>query len=265
MAGRMNDKVVLVAGAGAIGPGWGNGKAAAVLYAREDASVIACDINAEAARETVEIIHSENGKAVHRTMDVSNSDAVRDTVDWVIENHGRIDVLHSNVGIVEVGGPEEIDENDWDHLMAVNAKGLYLLTKFCLPHMVRGGGGSIVAISSIAGERYLGYPCASYAASKGAVDQLVQNIALQYAPKNIRANCVCPGLMDTPQIRAYVTGGYGDDAEAMIQTRNKLCPTGSMGTAWDVAHAALFLASDESRYITGQRLVVDGGISSRIA
>ena len=132
--------------------------------------------------------------------------------------------------------------------------------------MLKSGKGAIVAISSIAGERYLGYPSASYSASKGAINQLMQNIAVQYAGKNIRANCVLPGLMDTPHIRRYVKSGYSvsEDEQIMIKKRSSICPTGEMGDAWDVAYASLFLASDESRYITGQKLVVDGGISSQI-
>tara|TARA_Y100001968_G_C18877522_1_gene490109 strand:- start:160 stop:561 length:402 start_codon:yes stop_codon:yes gene_type:complete len=132
--------------------------------------------------------------------------------------------------------------------------------------MIKNGKGSIIAISSIAGERYLGYPSLSYSASKGAVNQVIQNIAVQYANKNIRANCVLPGLMDTPQIRYYVKSGYSasNDEKVMIKKRKSMCPSGEMGNAWDVAYASLFLASDEARYITGQKLIVDGGISSQI-
>jgi len=265
MTNRMQNKIVLVTGAGSIGKGWGNGKAASVLYAREGAQVIACDINIDAANETVELINKEGGQSEAIYGDVGLSKDVEKIINTVEAKYGRIDVLHSNVGIVEVGGPEQIEEENWDKLIRTNLKSLYLLSKYTLPLMVKNGGGVIVAISSIAGSHYLGYPSASYSASKGALELLVKNIALQYAKKNIRANCVCPGLMDTPQIRAYVTEGYGGDESLMIEQRNNFCPTGSMGTAWDVAHAALFLASDEARYITGQSLVVDGGITSRIA
>ena len=180
--------------------------------------------------------------------------------------HEKIDVLHSNVGIVEVGGPEDISEENWDKLIDTNLKSLFLLTKHCLPIMVKNLQGSIIAISSIASERYVGYPSVSYSASKGAINQFIQNIAVQYANKNIRANCILPGLMNTPQNRHYLNIGYSSsqDENIMIDKRNKMCPSGEMGNAWDVAYASLFLASDEARYITGQKLVVDGGISSQI-
>jgi NAD(P)-dependent dehydrogenase (short-subunit alcohol dehydrogenase family) len=265
MSGRVQDKIVLVTGAGSIGPGWGNGKAASVLYAREGAKIVACDINPEAAKETVGIIQSEGGEAIAVTGDVSKGKDVCRIIETAEEVYGRIDVLHNNVGIVEVGGPEEISESNWDRLIEVNLKSVYLMTKFGIPLMLRGGGGAIVNISSIASIQYLGYPSASYSASKGAINQLTQNIAIQYASRGLRANCILPGLMDTPQIREYVSSGYGGNIDEMIDRRNAICPTGKMGDAWDVARAALFLASDESRYITGQALVVDGGITARIA
>ena len=266
MPKRMENKIVLVSGAGSIGPGWGNGKACSVLYAREGAKVIACDINLDAAIETTEIIRKEGGNAIALQCDVSNQTSILKLFKEILKDHNRIDVLHSNVGIVEVGGPEEISVDSWDKLIDTNVKSLFLLTKYCLPIMTKNRKGSIVAISSIAGERYLGYPSASYSASKGAINQVIQNIAVQYAHKNIRANCVLPGLMDTPQIRHYVKSGYSDssDEEVMIKKRNEMCPSGEMGNAWDVAYASLFLASDEARYVTGQKLVVDGGISSQI-
>ena len=266
MSKRMQNKVVLVSGAGSIGPGWGNGKASSVLYAREGATVLACDINLKAANETVNIIEKEGGNAISFQCDVSNSNSIKKLFDKILKKHDKIDVLHSNVGIVEVGGPEEITEKNWDKLIDTNVKSLFLLTKYCLPIMVKNRKGSIIAISSIAGERYIGYPSTSYSASKGAINQIIQNIAVQYASKNIRANCILPGLMDTPQIRYYVQSGYSSNKneETMINKRNLMCPSGEMGNAWDVAFASLFLASDEARYITGQKLVVDGGISSQI-
>ncbi|WP_420416293.1 SDR family NAD(P)-dependent oxidoreductase [Pacificispira sp.] len=265
MTERMSGKVVLVTGAGSIGPGWGNGKAAAVLYAREGASVVACDINRKAAEETVGIIEDEGGTAMALTCDVSIDGEVAETVTRAVSAFGRLDVLHNNVGIVQVGGPEDLTEAEWDHLMAVNLKSIFLTARHAIPVLLRQPSSAIVNISSIAGMRYIGYPCLSYAASKGAINQATQNIAVQYAARGLRANCVLPGLMDTPQIRHYVTSGYGGDADAMISKRNAACPTGRMGDAWDVARAALFLASDEARYITGQCLVVDGGITARIA
>lgn len=264
MSGRVRDKVIVVTGAGSIGPGWGNGKAAAVLYAREGAKVVINDINSAAVEETAKLIRAEGGAVVSTGGDVSKSDDVQFLISLAIERFGRINGLHNNVGIVEVGGPEELTEANWDRLTAINLRSMYLTMKYALPHMVQAGGGAIVNISSIAAQRYIGYPSASYSTSKGAIVQLTQNVAIQYAAKGVRANCVLPGLMDTPQIRAYVTSGYGGDAEEMIAKRNALCPTGAMGNAWDVAYASLFLASDEARYITGQTVVVDGGITARV-
>jgi NAD(P)-dependent dehydrogenase (short-subunit alcohol dehydrogenase family) len=263
--GRLDGKVALVTGAGSIGPGWGNGKAAAVLYAREGARVLALDVNPQAAEETRDIIREEGGQCEAVTADASRAEDVKSAVGRCLAHYGRVDVLHNNVGIVQVGGPVEIEEDEWDRLIAVNLKSVYLACKFCIPHMLEQGGGAIVNVSSVASVRYTGYPSASYNASKGAINQLTQNIAVQYADRGIRANCVLPGLMDTPQIRAYVTSGYGGGVEEMLRKRNETCPMRRMGTAWDVAFASLFLASDEARYITGAQLVVDGGLSCKMS
>jgi NADP-dependent 3-hydroxy acid dehydrogenase YdfG/pimeloyl-ACP methyl ester carboxylesterase len=177
MGGRLNERVAIVTGAGSIGPGWGNGKAAAVLYAREGARVLAVDIDPAAAEETRALIAAEGGACETFSGDVSRSDAVEALVARCIERFGRVDVLHNNVGIVEVGGPVEITEENWDRLIDVNLKSVFLTCKHCLPHMLAQGRGAIVNISSIASIRFTGYPSASYNASKGAINQLTQNIA----------------------------------------------------------------------------------------
>ena len=265
MGDRVKDKVAIVTGAGSAGPGWGNGKAAAVLYAREGARVLAVDIDLAAAEETRRIAADEGGTCSAAQVDVTDADAVRAMVAQAIDRYGRIDILHNNVGITEVGGPEEISEQAWERLLTTNVTSMFLTCKHCLPHMVRQGGGAIVNISSIASIRYTGYPSVSYNASKGAVNQLTQSIALQYADKGIRANCVLPGLMHTPMIERYITGAYGGSREEMIRRRAAMVPMKRMGTAWDVAYAALFLASDEARYITGAQLVVDGGVTGKFS
>lgn len=264
MSQRVKDKVAIVTGAGSIGPGWGNGKAAAVLYAREGASVFAVDCNLAAAEETCAIIQEEGGECLAHEADVTSSDAVKSLVDRCLSEFGRVDILHNNVGIPEVGGPEEIDEETWDRHFAVNVKSMYLTSRFCLPHMAKQGGGAIVNISSIGSIRYFGYPCVSYGASKGAVNQLTQQVAVQYADRGVRANCVLPGLIHTPLVEHYVQSGYAGDAEEMLQARREMVPMKRMGDAWDVAHASLFLASDEAKYITGAQLVVDGGITCKV-
>jgi NAD(P)-dependent dehydrogenase (short-subunit alcohol dehydrogenase family) len=178
---------------------------------------------------------------------------------------GTIDVLHNNVGIVEIGGPVEIAADHWDHLMDVNVRAMFLACKHVLPVMEARGRGAIINISSLVALQYAGFPQVSYAASKGAIVSMTRNIALQYAAKGIRANCILPGLMNTPLIVKPLTAAYGGDVDQMIKRRDAQCPTGRMGTAWDVAHASLFLASDEAAYINGVALPVDGGLSLRFA
>jgi NAD(P)-dependent dehydrogenase (short-subunit alcohol dehydrogenase family) len=266
MGERVKGKVAIVTGAGSVGPGWGNGKAATVLYAREGASVFAVDVNPAAVEETRAIIAGEGGDCTTRVADVTDGTAVAGLVDACLARYGRIDILHNNVGIVEVGGPVEIAEAAWDRLLAVNLKSMYLNCKHVLPIMERQGGGAIVNVSSFASIRYVGYPCVSYAASKGAVNQLTQNIAVQYAAKGIRANCILPGLMNTPMIVKPLKDAYGEGGyEEMIRKRDAQCPMGRMGTAWDVAYAALFLASDEAGYVSGVNLLVDGALSAKVS
>jgi NAD(P)-dependent dehydrogenase (short-subunit alcohol dehydrogenase family) len=264
MGERLKNKVAIVTGAGSGGPGWGNGKATAVLFAREGAKVFATDINLDAVKETKALIDGEGGVCEIQKVDVSNSKDVHSMVDRCIEAFGRVDILHNNVGIVVTGGPVEVSEKDWDRVMAVNVKSMYLTCKYVLPHMEKQGGGVIINISSIAGIRYTGVPYITYSTSKAAVNGLTQSVALQYAGKNIRVNAILPGLMNTPMIVEPLKGIYGaGDVQKMVETRNRQCPTGKMGDAWDVANAALFLASDEAKYITGAEIVVDGGITCK--
>lgn len=266
MEQRLKDKVALVTGAGSIGPGMGNGKATAVLFARQGAKIFAIDKNPDAVKETKSIIEGEGGECAVCKADVSKSNEVKAMVEQCVNTYGRIDILHNNVGIVEVGGPVEITEENWDRLIAVNLKSMFLTCKYCIPLMIDQGGGAIVNVSSISSIRDIGYPCVSYSASKGGINQLTQNIAIKYADKGIRANCVLPGLMNTPQIVAYLPDdAYSGGVEGMIKKREALVPMKKMGDAWDVAYAALFLASDEAKYITGVELIVDGGITCKFA
>jgi NAD(P)-dependent dehydrogenase (short-subunit alcohol dehydrogenase family) len=264
MSERLRGKVALVVGAGSIGPGWGNGKAAAVLFAREGAKVLCADVNEAAAKETAAIIAEEGGDAKAIRADVTSHDDVRRMVTACMDAYGRIDVLDYNVGVVHVGGVVELREEDWDRLFAVNLKGCYLAMKHVIPIMEEQGGGSIINISSIAGIRYTGVPYATYYATKAAMNHLTRTTAAQYAPKHIRVNAVLPGLMKTPMVEKSVglaaEYGKGDVAE-MWKVRDAQCPMGHMGDAWDVAYACLYLASDESKYVTGIELIVDGGIT----
>lgn len=265
-AGRLAGKVAMVVGAGSSGPGWGNGKAAAVLFAREGAAVFCVDINATAAEETAGIIRGEGGQAEAFRADVSQADEVAAMAARCLAAFGRIDVLDNNVGILELGGPVEASEESWDRVIAVNLKSMFLTCKQVLPVMQRQGGGAIVNIASIAGIRDTGVAYISYSTSKGAVIPFTRSVALQYARHGIRANAILPGLMNTPMIVEPLKDAYGEGGvEAMIRKRDAQCPTGKMGDAWDVAYAALFLASDEAKYITGTELVVDGGITAKFA
>lgn len=257
----MEGKTVIVTGAGSAGEGWGNGKAAATLYAREGARVVAADRSLAAAEETCELIRSEGGVCEAIAADVTRREDVQAMVQAAMDHFGRIDVLHNNVGIAEVGGPVETSEDSWDRLVAVNQTSLFLTSKYVLPIMERQKKGAIVNISSVAALRWIGFPYVAYTATKAAMLAFTKNIAMQYAPSGIRANCILPGLMDTPMIREPLKKSYGGDVENMRNKRHAQCPMGHMGDAWDVAHAALFLASDAARYITGVDLIVDGGLT----
>ncbi len=262
---RMKDKVVIVVGAGASGPGWGNGKAAAVLYAREGAQVVAVDIRPDAAEETRVLIEQEGGTCLAVQADAASSDDLQRVAATCVEAFGRIDVLHNNVGIVEVGGPVEASEESWNRVIAVNQTSVFLACKHVLPYMIERQRGAIVSIGSIASNRWIGFPYIAYSAAKAAIIAMTQNVAVQYAAQGIRANCVLPGFMNTPLIREPLVRTYGGDVDSMIAQRDRLVPTGKMGDAWDTAYAALYLASDEARYVNGIQLVVDGGITARCA
>ena len=264
MAGRLEGKIALVVGSGSVGPGWGNGKATAVLFAREGARVFCVDLNEAAARETVDIIRQEGGTAEAFAADASKAADVAHMMAGCLDRYGRVDVLQNNVGIAEVGGVVELSEETWDRVFAVNLKSCFLAMKHVIPVMELQGGGAITNVSSIASLRYTGVPYASYYASKAAMNHLTRTTAVQYAPKKIRVNAVLPGLMRTPMVErsAALAQSYAaGDVEAMWRARDAQVPMGHMGDAWDVAHAAVFLASDEARYITGIELVVDGGIT----
>lgn len=271
MTGRLQGKVAIVTGAGSILQGWGNGKAAAVLYAREGANVVLVDNRAEALQETAAIIRQEGGSCESVVCDVSSSEQVRAMVERSCKAFGgSIDVLHNNVGIAVMGDAVSLSEDDWDRVQAVNLKSMFLTCKYVIPIMVRQNAGAIVNVSSIAGIRSLpGGDYLSYYTTKGAVLPFTRTIAVQYARQGIRANAVLPGLMDTPMVEAlgkgYADALTGGDREKMRRYRAEVIPMGRMGDAWDVAQAALFLASDDAKYITGAELVVDGGLTCKVA
>jgi len=261
MGTRLKDKIAIVTGAGTSGDGLGNGKAAALLFAREGATVAAIDLNREAAQMTADAIEAEGGQAIAVGADVSRSEDVRAIVETVIERCGRIDVIHNNVGIEIPGDPVSTTEDDWDRVHAVNLKSVFMMCKYAIPHMERGGGGAIINVSSVASIRWSPVPYFSYHTSKAALNHMTRVIARQYAAKKIRCNVILLGMMDTPHIRTYYRDLPPDQIEHIMRQRDQYCPMGHQGSPWDAAHAALFLASDEACYITGAELVVDGGLT----
>jgi NAD(P)-dependent dehydrogenase (short-subunit alcohol dehydrogenase family) len=263
---NMTGKVVIVTGAGSVGPGWGNGKATAVLFARQGASLFLVDINPDAANETRAIIEGEGGICATHCADMMVSDEVAAMVRACLERFARLDVLVNNVGGSAPGDPVSMTEDVWDRQIDFNLKTAFLGCKHVLPVMVQQGRGAIVNISSVAGLRNdfsSGRVHVAYSASKAGLIQLSRSTAGAYAKKGIRVNSVVPGLMHTPLVEARLAKTVGGgDAAALIAARNAVVPMGHMGDAWDVARAVLFLASDEARYITGTEIIVDGGLTS---
>jgi NAD(P)-dependent dehydrogenase (short-subunit alcohol dehydrogenase family) len=264
MAGRLDGKVAIVVGAGCVGPGWGNGRAAAVIFAREGAKVFAVDRDADSMRETVERAREAGCEVTTHLCDATDGSAVAAMVDACMETHGRIDVLINNVGGSAAGGPVELSEDSWHRQLDYNLSTVFLACKHVLPVMARQNRGAIVNISSASGIRFSGSPQVGYAASKAGVIQFSRVVAVQYAKHGIRVNTVIPGQMHTPMVEARLAKQRaGGDVEALLKQRVARIPLGFMGDGRDTAHAALFLASDEARFITGTEIVVDGGMTVR--
>lgn len=259
MTQRLKDKVAIVVGAGSAGSDISNGAACAVTFAREGAKVICADRSPEAAAASVRRIHDIGGIAEAFEADVRSSEQIRRMVSHCMERFGRIDVLHHNVGIEEFGELTEVTEESWDRVHAINLKGPMLTAREVVPHMIRQGGGSIINISSIASRKWSPMQFLSYSTSKAALNHMTRVVARQYAQHQVRCNVIVPGLIDTPHAAALFKNEQ--EAQAGREMRNARCPMGRQGSAWDVANAALFLASDESSYVTGLELVVDGGLS----
>jgi len=264
MPGRLQDKVALVTGAGCVGPGWGNGRATAVLFAREGAKVFAVDRDAEAMTETLARVAEFGGTIKPHTCNVTDGTSVKSMIDACLAAFGRIDVLVNNVGGSAAGGPVEMSEEVWDAQVDFNLKSVFLGCKHALPVMEQQGSGAIINIASSSGLRWTGSAQVAYAATKAGVIQLSRVVAVQYASKGIRVNTVVPGQLHTPMVETRLakqrTGG---DVEALLKSRLKRIPLGFAGDGRDTANAALFLASDEARFITGAEIVVDGGMTVR--
>ena len=261
----LEGQTALVFGAGSSGPGWGNGKAAAVAYARAGAGVACVDLNMTAAEETAHIIENEGNAAIAIRGNVAVEDDVAAAVARTLAGFGKIEILHNNTGITLFGSPVDQDIAEWDRAMDVNVKSVFLSCRHVLPHMEARGYGVVTNISSVAGLRIAGYDMASYYTSKAAVNQLTRAVALKYAAKGIRANALLPGLINTPLIHNNEgMKSHHGDFETQMAERDAMSPTGKMGEAWDIAHAAVFLASHEANYINGVLLPIDGGLSCRM-
>lgn len=249
---RLKDKVAVVAGAGSIRPGMGNGKATAIMFAREGAKVVAVDRNLEAAEETVEMIRSEGGEAIAVQADVAKESDAKKLVEATISKYGKLDIVFNNVGIGGGGRGLAVTEEEWDAIMATNLKSILFVCKYAVPEMIKTGGGAIVNNASMAA--YTSHPSYAYSASKAGVIALTRCLAGGLAKDNIRVNCVAPGLMDTPLVAPIMTDNRIRFVEQRVALKRH-------GKAEETAATVLFLASPEASYITGQTIPVDGGLS----
>ncbi len=264
MSGRLQDRIAIVTGAGCVGPGWGNGRATAVRFAEEGARIFAVDRDLDSVAETVERVKAAGGEIVVQQCDVTDNAAVAAMVTACVKRFGRIDVLVNNVGGSAAGGPVEMAEEVWDAQVDCNLKSVFLTCKHVLPVMERQNSGVIVNVASTSGIRFTGAVQVGYAATKAGVIQLSRVVAVQYAAKGIRVNTLVPGQLHTPMVEARLAKQRaGGDLEALLKQRLERIPQGFMGDGRDTANAALFLASDEARFITGTEIVVDGGMTVR--
>ena len=250
MSGRLAGKVAIVTGAGSSGPELGNGKATAILFAREGAKVLCADAVEERAGETAAAIAKEGGTASSFKCDVSKAADCKAMVEAAVQRYGRLDILDNNVGISVRADVLEVTEEQWDKVMAVNVKSIMLASKYAIPEMKKAGGGSIINISSVAGLR--ANQSTPYTTSKAAIVGLTRSMAGDHGRDGIRVNCILPGLIYGPMTAPRM------DA-ALRETRRNAAPLGTEGNGWDIGWAAVFLASDEARWITGVALPVDAG------
>jgi len=264
MAGRLEGKVVIVTGAGCVGPGWGNGRAVAVRFAEEGAKIFAVDKNQDPMVETLDRLAAVGGEFASHLCDVTDSAAVAAMVEACVERFGRVDILVNNVGGSAKGGPVQLSEEDWDRQLNFNLKSVFLTCKHVLPYMEKQGSGAIVNTASTSGIRWTGSAQVGYASAKAGIIQFSRVVAVEYAKKNVRVNTVVPGQMHTPMVEVRLAGQRaGGDVDSLLAQRQARIPLGFMGDGRDTANAALFLASDEARFVTGTEIVVDGGMSVR--
>lgn len=264
MTGRLDGKICIITGAGSVGPGWGNGRAEAVIFAREGARLFLVDCDQATMDGTIEMLAAEGHSAITHLTDVTDSSEVKALVERCVAELGRVDVLVNNVGGSKAGGAVELSESDWEDQIQFNLSSVFYGCKHVIPHMKKQGGGSIVNTASVSGIRFSGSPQVGYAATKAGVIQMSRVTAVQHAPDHIRVNTVVPGQLHTPMVEVRLAAQRsGGDVGQLLASRQSRIPLPFMGDGRDTAYAALFFASDESRWVTGTEIVVDGGMSVR--
>ncbi len=256
---RLKDKVALITGAAS-----GIGRATALLFGQEGAKVMCADVNGDGGERVARQIADSDGEAASLTVDVAQEEDVQRMVGETVERWGRLDILFNNAGIGTGGPVTQVSEEDWDRLIDINLKGVFLGCKHAIPEMVKQGGGAIVNTASDAGLRGTAW-LSTYCASKGGVVLLTKSLAVEWAEQGVRVNCVCPGVIRTPILDPFIEQGqalFGDSAEAVWERLARAHPIGRVGEPEEVAQAALFLASDEASFVTGVALPVDGGLDA---
>ncbi|HYM71092.1 MAG TPA: glucose 1-dehydrogenase [bacterium] len=252
---RLADRVALITGSGS-----GIGRATALLFAREGARVAVVDVDEAGGRETIRAIEDAGGSAMWARADVAAPEDAKRAADAVAAWHGRLDILFNNAGVSHVGVLHEVPETEWDRVIAVNVRGVYLMAKYAVPHMLAQGHGCIINMSS--GAALFGLERrAAYSASKGAVLALTRAMAVDYAPHRIRVNALCPGTVYTPFVERYLHASYADPAAALERLKERQL-AGRLGRPEEIAAAALYLASDDAEFVTGSPFIIDGGMTS---
>jgi NAD(P)-dependent dehydrogenase (short-subunit alcohol dehydrogenase family) len=261
---RLKHKVALIVGAGCVGPGWGNGRACAAIFASEGAQVVAADIDKEALEQTLNLVRQDRGQIEGLLCDVTSAESVKKLVAKTVNQFGRIDVLVNVVGGSRPGGAAEMPEEEWIRQLDLNLTSVYRTCHEVIPHMISQKAGSIVNIASTSGLRWTGSPQVAYASTKAGVISFSRVTAVQYAKHRIRVNTVVPGQLHTPMVENRLAGQRtAGDVGKLLEERQARIPLGYMGDGRDTGYAALFLASEEARFITGTEILVDGGMTAR--
>ena len=261
---ELSGKIAAITGIGGPADDFSNGKAISCLLAAQGAHIEGLDIHKKDGTTTQKTIINAGGTCALTIGDATSEQDSTYWIDSIISTHGKLDILVNNVGQSEPMSPEDADIAVWQKQFALNLDAAFMANRAAIPHMKANGGGAIVNISSVAGIRYLGKPQIAYSAAKAALQHYSKTSAVILAPDNVRMNCVLPGLMMTPMVSRMAEKYAGGDLEGFIATRNAQVPMGIMGTAHDVANAVLFLVADESHYITGTEIIVDGGVTATI-